>query len=73
VDRGGPPRDRGGPPPEPPDHEPPGGRDSAKRMAPSAIQWFASLESGFKEAKRSGRPILLVSAAPHCAGIPGTW
>ena len=25
------------------------------------------------EARRTGRPILLVSAAPHCAGVSGTW
>src|SRR5947209_1965343 len=37
------------------------------------IQWFASWESGWREAQRSGRPILLVSAAPHCAGVSGVW
>ena len=37
------------------------------------IQWFATWESGLREARRSGRPILLVSAAPHCAGVSGVW
>jgi hypothetical protein len=26
-----------------------------------------------RAARESGKPILLVSAAPHCAGIPGIW
>lgn len=37
------------------------------------IQWFATWESGLAEANRTGRPILLVSAAPHCAGVSGIW
>lgn len=37
------------------------------------IQWFATLESARAEAKRTGRPILLVSAAPHCSGVSGIW
>lgn len=39
----------------------------------AGIQWFASVSSGFAEAKRTARPILLLSAAPHCAGVPGIW
>jgi hypothetical protein len=39
----------------------------------AAIQWFATWESGLAEAQRSGRPILLVAAAPHCAGVSGIW
>lgn len=49
---------------------------SGKRPAPPAeggIQWFATLESAQAEAKRTDRPILLVSAAPHCAGVSGIW
>jgi len=77
-ERGGPP-DREGPPdrpgrPEPPDRrEPPDDQQSVNHAKPGAIQWFATWESGTKEARRSGRPILLVSAAPHCAGVPGVW
>jgi Spy/CpxP family protein refolding chaperone len=87
-DRGGPPRgegQRGGPPDrdgppdrpgrrEPPDRpEPPDDQQSLNHVKSGAIQWFATWESGIREARRSGRPILLVSAAPHCAGVPGVW
>ena len=41
--------------------------------APAGIQWSATWESGLREAQRTGRPILRVSAAPHCAAVPGTW
>jgi hypothetical protein len=47
-----------------------GGNDGA---AQGGIQWFATWESGLREARRTGRPLLLVSAAPHCAGVSGTW
>jgi hypothetical protein len=46
--------------------------EQAKQTA-AGIQWFATWESGLREAQRTGRPILLVSAAPHCAGVPGIW
>ena len=45
----------------------------SKLQKPSKIQWFASLDGGLKEAQRTGLPILLLSAAPHCAGVSGTW
>jgi hypothetical protein len=46
----------------------------ASAAPPSAgIQWFATWESGLREAQRTGRPILLVAAAPHCAGVSGIW
>ena len=48
------------------------GMDS-KLQKPAQIQWFASLDGGLKEAQRTGLPILLLSAAPHCAGVSGTW
>ena len=37
------------------------------------IAWFGTWESGLAEAKRTGRPILLMSAAPQCHGVPGMW
>jgi hypothetical protein len=37
------------------------------------IQWFATLERGLAEARRTGKPILFLSAAPHCGGISGIW
>jgi hypothetical protein len=71
-----PPRDRGSPidddqPSPPPTHDMSTSRETSP--AKVGIQWFATLDSGLHEAKRSGRPILLVSAAPHCAGVSGIW
>ena len=40
---------------------------------PPAIQWYATLARGLAEAERTGKPILFVSAAPHCAGVSGMW
>lgn len=37
------------------------------------IQWFAVWEQARAEAARTGRPILLFSAAPQCHGVPGIW
>lgn len=39
----------------------------------SRIAWYATLESGLAEAKRSNRPILFTSAAPQCLGVSGIW
>ncbi len=61
-----------GRPPRPPERSEPGG-DQARGNGGAAIQWFATWESGQKEAERTSRPILLVSAAPHCAGVSGIW
>jgi len=47
-----------------------------KRAAPpddGGVQWFATWDSAWAEAARTRRPILLVSAAPHCAGVSGIW
>lgn len=40
---------------------------------PAQIAWFGTWKQGLAEAKRSGRPILLISAAPHCRNISGMW
>ncbi len=37
------------------------------------IAWYGTLDAGLAEAKRLNRPILLLSAAPHCHQIPGVW
>ncbi|HET6382084.1 MAG TPA: hypothetical protein VFJ58_01725 [Armatimonadota bacterium] len=37
------------------------------------IQWFTRLKDGLAEAKRTGKPILYLSAAPSCGGVPGVW
>ncbi len=40
---------------------------------PPGIVWHGVLQDGLAEAKESGKPILLVSAAPQCAGVSGMW
>lgn len=37
------------------------------------IQWFGTLEQGLAEAQRTGRPLMMTAAAPHCRGISGKW
>jgi len=37
------------------------------------IAWYGNLADGLAEAERSGRPILLISGAPACLGVPGVW
>ena len=37
------------------------------------IAWFGTWQGGLAEARRTGRPILLVSAAPQCHSVPGIW
>ena len=37
------------------------------------IAWFGTWDSAAAAAKRSGRPILLVTGAPHCSQVPGVW
>jgi hypothetical protein len=48
---------------------------SGQNQEPDAprIAWYATLESGLAEAKRSDRPILFTSAAPQCLGVSGIW
>ncbi|MEI6235133.1 MAG: hypothetical protein WCT04_18910 [Planctomycetota bacterium] len=53
----------------------PGGQNAGPVVkAPDAyIQWYGTLAGGLEEAKRTGKPILFISAAPHCAGVSGMW
>ena len=37
------------------------------------IAWYGRLSDGLAEAKRSNRPILLISAAPQCQNVSGMW
>ena len=37
------------------------------------IAWHGTWKGGLAEAKRSGKPILLVSAVPQCHSVPGVW
>jgi hypothetical protein len=74
-DKNGPPRkDKDGPPKKDRGDQPPPGKEPGAQIMPnSGIQWFATLERGQAEARRTGMPILFLSAAPHCGGISGIW
>lgn len=48
-------------------------KDEQTATPTASIQWYATLDRGLAEAKRTGKPILFLSAAPHCGGIPGMW
>ena len=51
-------------------------KDAGKTTTPgpaAKIQWFGTWKAAAAEAKRTGRPILLTSAAPQCKGTPGIW
>ncbi|MBL8727051.1 MAG: hypothetical protein JNM25_01380 [Planctomycetes bacterium] len=37
------------------------------------IAWFGTWQQGLAEARRTGRPILLMAATPQCHGVPGVW
>ena len=41
--------------------------------ARSGIAWYGTWERGLRVAKSTGRPILLISAAPQCHGVSGLW
>jgi hypothetical protein len=60
-------------PPQRPEKDPPKPEKDQAKAESAGIQWYATWESAQREAKRTGRPILLVSAAPHCAGVSGIW
>ncbi|MGE4614560.1 MAG: hypothetical protein AAEJ46_09505 [Planctomycetota bacterium] len=40
---------------------------------PAGVAWWGTWEGARVEASRSGKPILLLSAAPQCHGVPGIW
>ena len=40
---------------------------------PAGIVWYGVLQDGLEQARKTQRPILLLSAAPQCAGVPGMW
>jgi hypothetical protein len=39
----------------------------------SRVAWYSVWEDAKNEAARSGRPIMLMSAAPRCNEVPGMW
>ena len=73
IEEGGPPRGKGNGRPRPAEPPPAKERETSRALTPGGIQWFATWDSGLDEANRTGKPILLVSAAPHCAGVSGIW
>lgn len=40
---------------------------------PAGIAFYGVLKDGLAEAKATNKPILFLSAAPQCAGVPGMW
>ncbi len=40
---------------------------------PNGIVWYGVLTDGIAEAKATGKPIMFLSAAPQCTGVPGMW
>lgn len=47
--------------------------DAPAPAAPDSVAWFGTWQQGLAEAKRTGRPILLMAATPQCHGVPGVW
>jgi len=45
---------------------------TSKKVVPG-IAWYGVLKDGLAEAKRTGKPILLITAAAQCGGVPGMW
>jgi hypothetical protein len=58
---------------EPPPRGGPPGPGVVNPSGGDKIAWYATLRQAREEAKRTGKPILLVSAAPHCHNTPGVW
>ena len=47
----------------------------AQRGSQSAVKiaWHGTWKGGLAEAHQTGKPIMLVSAAPQCHSVPGVW
>lgn len=45
----------------------------AETGIPQGIVWYGVLDDGLAEARATGKPILLLSAAPNCVGVSGIW
>ncbi|MEE3370830.1 MAG: hypothetical protein VX346_15940 [Planctomycetota bacterium] len=58
------------PPPTGPSY---GGSVPSSKELVSGIAWYGVLTEGFAEAKRTGKPILFITAAAQCRGVPGMW
>ncbi len=47
--------------------------ESEADLGSSGIVWYPILDDGLAEARRTGKPILFMSASSSCAGIPGVF
>ena len=50
-----------------------GGSVPTSRKVVPGIAWYGVLKDGLAEAKRTGKPILFITAAAQCGGVPGMW
>ena len=50
-----------------------GGSVPNSKKVVSGIMWYGMLQDGLDEAKRTGKPILFITAAAQCRGVPGMW
>ena len=50
-----------------------GGSVPVSQKVVPGIVWYGVLKDGLAEAERSGKPILLITAAAQCGGVPGMW
>jgi len=50
-----------------------GGSVPSSKKVISGIAWYGVLQDGLDEARRTGKPILFITAAAQCGGIPGMW
>ena len=50
-----------------------GGSVPGSKQVVPGIAWFGVLEDGLEQARQTGKPIMLISAAPQCTGVPGMW
>lgn len=57
----------------PPVQGPKGPLESHVPPTEPGIAWFGTWAGALEASKRSGRPILFMSAAPQCQGVPGVW
>lgn len=46
---------------------------SPVKLGEAGIAWYSTWDLALKEAKRSNRPILFMSAASQCNGVPGAF
>ena len=50
-----------------------GGSMPDSEQVVAGIAWYGVLKDGLAEAERTGKPILLITAAAQCGGVPGMW